>query len=151
MLEIVEHLHNVEASGLEPAGVGPEEFGQIVHELLPPALSPGEVKRSLRWSTCSRSAGEQFESSCFAHVSDGWAHLRCSRVFELRGPSDTQNRIHIDFQSRKKDLDRTSARLTVTPRIARWLGLALLRASWQDEREQRLEVRADSFLHEQVA
>ena len=65
--------------------------------------------------------------------------------------SDARNRIHVDFQSRKKDFDRTSARLTDTPHIARWLGLALLRASLEDEQEQRLEVRADRFPHDHVA
>jgi hypothetical protein len=65
--------------------------------------------------------------------------------------SDAHKRIHVDIQSRKKDFDRTSARLTVTPHIARWLGLALLRASLQDEQEQRLEVRADRFPNDHVA
>lgn len=63
---------------------------------------------------------------------------------------ETHDRINVDFKSKKKDLDRTFARLTVTRAVARWLGLALLRASSQDEQEQRLEVRADRFAHDQA-
>jgi len=63
---------------------------------------------------------------------------------------ETHDRINVDFKSKKKDLDRTFARLTVTRPVARWLGLALLRASLQDKQEQCLEVRADRFAHDHV-
>lgn len=56
---------------------------------------------------------------------------------------DVHDRIHIDFQSNAKDC--ATARITVSPEVARWVGLALLRASLQNEREQWAEVRGDQF------
>ena len=44
MTEMVDHLHDIEASGLEPTGVSVGEFGEIIHELLPPNFSKSEFK-----------------------------------------------------------------------------------------------------------
>ena len=57
--------------------------------------------------------------------------------------------IDIKFKSKQKPL--SSAKITVAPQVARWLGLALLRASLQSEQEQRLEVRDDRFPNDNVA
>jgi hypothetical protein len=47
MSEMVEYLHDIEASGLEPTAVSVGELGQIVHELLPPNFSQSEFKTLL--------------------------------------------------------------------------------------------------------
>jgi hypothetical protein len=47
MTEIVEHLRDLEASGLEPTSVSGAELGQIIHELMPPGFSKTEMKTLL--------------------------------------------------------------------------------------------------------
>ena len=47
MSEMVEYLHDIEASALEPAAVGVGELEQIVPELLLPSFSHSEFKTLL--------------------------------------------------------------------------------------------------------
>ena len=47
LTEMVEHLRDLEASGLEPTSVSGGELGGIIHELMPPNFSKTELKTLL--------------------------------------------------------------------------------------------------------
>jgi hypothetical protein len=57
-----------------------------------------------------------------------------------------RGRIEFQFTRKMQKFDRKSASFSVTEGIAQWLGLALLRASLQKEKEQHVENRHGSAL-----